>query len=139
MKTKQPDWDELAAHNAGSGECFPCFFCDCETNGEYGGAPEGSSQTIRDMYMQRPRCMSCDIDIRLRLNAAMIKGIESVFSGVGVDLASGPDRTIFTLVERSDEEKTALDEIYREQDQQALSELDIDRLAQEHGDGRFYP
>jgi len=69
----------------------------------------------------------------------MIKGIESVFSGVGVDLASGPDRTIFTLVERSDEEKTALDEIYREQDQQALSELDIDRLAQEHGDGRFYP
>ena len=136
-KPKQPDWDELAAHNAAEGECFPCWFCNCETNGEYAGAPEGSSQAIRDLYMERPRCMSCDLDIRMRLNAAMIKGIEAVFSGV--DLASGPDRTVFTLVERSEDEKQHLDEVFSEQDHQALSELDIDRLAQEHGDGRLYP
>jgi len=126
-QVKQPDWDELAAHKAGKGECFPCFFCDCETHGEYAGAPEGSSQYVLDLYMQRPRCMSCDLDIRMRLNAAMIKGIESVFSGIP------------KTVERSEDEKRYLDEVFAEQDHQALTELDVDRLAQEHGDGRFYP
>jgi len=130
MKTKQPDWDELAAHNAGkeNSDIQECFFCLSAVHvDDLAGAPEGSSQGVRDLYMQRPRCMSCDLDIRMRLNAAMIKGIESVFSG------------IHKTLERSEDEKRYLDEVFAEQDHEALSELDVDRLAQEHGDGRFSP
>jgi hypothetical protein len=129
MKPKQPDWDEVAAHEAGKGgDETQCFFCDRVLHvDDLAGAPEGSSQEIQDMYACRPRCMSCDIDIRMRLNAALIKGIESVF-------AHTPK-----TVERSEDEKQALDEIYREQDHEALSAADVDRMAEEHGDGRFYP
>jgi len=28
--------------------------------------------------------------------------------------------------------------VFSEQNREALTELDVDRLAQEHGDGRFY-
>jgi len=129
MKPKQPDWDELAAHNAGkeNSDIQECFFCMAPFHvDDLAGAPEGSSQTIRDMYLERPRCMSCDLDIRMRLNAAMIKGIESVFGSIP------------KTVERSEDEKRYLDEVFSEQNREALTELDVDRLAQEHGDGRFY-
>jgi len=127
-QAKQPDWDEVAAHEAGKGgDTTQCFFCDSVLNvDDLAGAPEGSSQTIRDMYSVRPRCMSCDLDIRMRLNASMMKYIESVF-------AHTPKTEV-----RSEDEKRCLDEVYATQDQEALSAVDIDKLHEERGEARVH-
>ena len=127
--TKTGDFDEGLKHSAAEGEFFSCFFCDLQTTDpeRMACAPVGAGEAIKAMYCDRPRCRACEMEIQTNLSMARIKALADVMD-------AGRAKT----TERSEEEKSALDSIYAEQDTQALSEADIDRLHDERGEARVY-
>ena len=124
---KTGDHDESLVRSAAEGEYFICFFCDKQTTNpeEMASAPEGSSQQISDMYLCRPRCVTCETE----MHGHKANGAKELFDSF----------VSWLKPERSADEKTALDEIFAEQDHEALSIADVDRLADEKSDGRFWP
>ncbi len=127
--TKNGDFDEQLKHEAGEGEFFHCFFCLEQTTDpeRMACAPVDAGEAIKGLYADRPRCRACEMEIQTNLSMARIRALADVM---------GADRAKAT--ERSEEEKAALDAIYDQQDNQALSEADVDRLAEERGEARVY-